>query len=160
MRVLAVAALLLFAGCSTYRPKVRYIEEEYAPYAKDGNSSLSGKAFLTLKSGEIKAGAAQPVYLVPVTSRSTEAFERGIARNRMVEPEEEPASEIVKKCNRTVQADRDGKFRFEKLPPGEYYVYCKIYYKRLNAGTADGVDIAYSKVTLSEGEEKSIAVTR
>lgn len=155
-----LAALLVFVvGCSSYRPKTRYIDEEYAPYAKEGNASVSGKAFVTVH-GEIKSGAAHTVYLVPVTSHSTEAFERGIVRNRAIEPEEEPASELVKKCKRTVQADRDGKFRFEKLPPGNYYVYCQISYKRPNNGTADGTDIAYSKVTLTESEEKSIIITR
>ena len=161
------ALLLLVVGCSTYRPKVRAIDEEYAPYANEGKASVTGQAFITAQGGEKKYGAAHTVYMVPVTSRSTEAFERGIVRNRPVEPEAEQSSEMVKKCKRTVQADADGKFRFEKLPPGNYYVYCQIAYKVAHSYAADRnptpverTEVAYSKVTLAEGEEKSITVTR
>jgi hypothetical protein len=159
----AILVILAVFGCSTYHPKVRYIEEEYAPYAKDGTSVVSGRAFLTLESGEVKTGAAQTVYAVPVTSRSTQAFERGIVRNRPVEPDAEPMSETVKKAKRTAQADDEGKFRFERLPAGDYYVYCQIPYTLKasdNRTTLSMIGVAYSKVTLAENEEKSVTVTR
>lgn len=167
MRNATVAVLLLVVGCHQYRPKTRYMEEEYAPYAEEGTSSVSGRAFLTLDGGEVKPAADTTIYMVPVTTRSTEAFERGIVRDRPVEPDAEPMSDLVKKCKRTVQGDQDGKFRFEKLPAGNYYVYSQISYKVPSQGPAERsgtppprIGVAYSKVTLAANEQKTITVTR
>jgi len=166
MRIATAAVLLFVVGCHQYRPKTRYMEEEYVPYAQDGTCSISGRAFLTLPGGEVKPAANTTIYSVPVTTRSTEAFERGIVRDRPVEPDSEPMSETVKKCKRTVQADQEGKFSFEKLPPGNYYVYSQISYEVPRpSGDRSGmpverIGVAYSKVTLSADEHKAITVTR
>ncbi len=161
--VVTAVVLLLVVGCHQYRPKTRYMEEEYTPYAKDGKASVGGRAFLTLSNGKVITAAGQTVYLVPVTTRSTEAFDRGIVRNRPVEPELEPESDLVKKCKRTVQATEDGKFRFEGLPAGNYYVYSQIGYQTEGTGNHSKttvVEVAYTKLTLAESEDKNVVATR
>ena len=128
-------------------------DEDFAPYAGIGNSSIRGQAFLKTRTGEVKLGAGNEVFLCPVTAYSTEYFRRMIVANvRLLPPDER----IIKYFKATV-ADSSGNFEFKGLPAGEYYLGCKITweFQGINGWeTTGGIGYAMAKV----GADESIRV--
>jgi hypothetical protein len=136
----------------------KFIEAEYAAYKGDGKSTISGQAFLKTRGGDVKYGAGNQVHLNPVTSYSTEWFERGIVGN---EPLEKP-DDRINPYHRTTVADGFGNFAFEHLPPGQYYVACLITWEVPNlwgGGLQTTGAWARAKVTVRDGESVKTIVT-
>jgi hypothetical protein len=123
----ALMALLIAvtaAGCvSPPQPRLtQFIEEEYTPYAGEGTASVYGEAFPRLRNGGVMRGAGCRVHLNPVTTYSTEWYERSVIAGQVLTP----VDNRVRPYHRETIADGDGKFEFEKLPAGEYYLACSI----------------------------------
>src|SRR5687768_1693847 len=118
MRMLVtLALLLLLPACTTQKLQPRtaiFVQSEYDPFALEGTGSISGEAFLKTRAGDVKLGAGEMVLLNPVTSYSTEWYERCIGSGESLEP----ADERVKPYSRQVIVDSKGSFRFDKLPAG------------------------------------------
>ena len=99
-------------------------EQEFAPYAKKGTSSIAGQAFLKTRGGEVRYGAGDTVMLVPVTSYSTELW-------RLALTGKTPSQYDVRYANyiKKVTADGMGNFEFNEIPAGEYYMECPIFWE-------------------------------
>ncbi len=88
-----------------------------------------GRSFARQRSGDLVSGAGRPVYLDPATRYSTAVF-RAITdqqnKTSFFKAEKESATVVpdpaMLKCRRTVQADADGAFTFDKVAPGPYFV--------------------------------------
>lgn len=162
LRCFARASLLLvLAGCVTPTaplPRlVSFNEEEYRPYAAAGTSVIYGEAFLKTQAGDVKKGAGNKIHLNPVTQYSTEWYERAVLAGIPLEP----ADPRVFHYHREMIADSEGRFRFEKLPAGEYYAICEITwaYVQGNALLPTG-GVAHAKIRVGPGEEVKAILIR
>src|SRR5688572_6996514 len=123
--LLALAFLALLASCVAVKPQPRlasFVDAEYAPYAQPGTGSIDGQAFLKTRSGDVKFGAGCEVSMNPVTSYSTEWYERLVIGYVHLEPPDPRSNPF----NRKTIADGSGNFLFEGLAPGDYYLSCRI----------------------------------
>jgi len=160
MRIIYLLLISIFAACVTPpAPRARtaqFAPSEYSPYEGEGTGVVIGQAFLKTRGGDVKPGAGELVYLNPVTSYSTEWYERAVIAG-------EPLAEYdvrAKPYTRTAMCDGSGAFRFERLPAGEYYLACNIFWEvpsgygmRRTGGTAR------ARVTVHSGEETRAIVT-
>ncbi len=161
-RVFAVIALIGFFACAVPyggppRPRHAQFEPaEYEPFKKPGSGSISGQAFLKTRGGDVKYGAGDPVHLNPVTTYSTEWWDRCVLGTENLEKSDSRA-EATYKC---ATADGSGNFRFDHLPPGDYYVACWITWE---APTGFGLTrtggVAHGRVSVKEGEESRVVIT-
>jgi hypothetical protein len=122
---LACAAALSLTSCAIFMPYEpppvqwgQFDEAEYAPYAKAGNAVLSGQAFLMTRGGEAKKAAGRQVTLDPATTLSQQWW----AERRMWSEGGYPPDPRFLQARRATVADADGRFRFENLPAGTYFV--------------------------------------
>ena len=94
---------------------------QLTPYLEEGTSRFEGQAFLKTRGGEVRYGAGSEVIAVPATSCAREWWEAisGIQRDEVeIFP---PNLDFLKATRRTI-ADGEGRFRFDGLAPGEYFV--------------------------------------
>jgi len=122
--------LLVLSGCAATAPQVQppvprnavFVPEEYEPYAGEGTATISGQAFAKTRGGDVKYGAGCNVVMNPVTSYSREWWARAVrVGDRLAAPD----PRILAYTHQTT-ADGEGRFTFEKLKPGDYYVACWI----------------------------------
>lgn len=101
-------------------------EEEFTDCPKSsGSATISGLAFTRTLYREVRPGDPQDVLLVPMTSYSREWYESQVLRNKtgvQVDPR-------FKKYLRTTKTDGYGKFKFEHIPAGSYFVAVPAYWE-------------------------------
>ena len=99
-------------------------DTEYAPYlAPTGNSSLTGRAFITAAGREHPA-ANEPVTLDPATSSSRRWYERAGMDWTMFNSES--PDDLFRRTRRTTMTDSHGQFAFTALQPGTYIVRVRV----------------------------------
>ncbi len=153
--LLCVIACCFLSACAPPKARVAVFDPaEYAPFSRVGTGVIEGQAFLKTKGGDVKLAAGEPVYLNPVTTYSTEFFETYVIGYRDVEPSDPRAGDF----SRTVVGDGEGRFRFEGLPAGDYYLHCAIHWYYSEYGQTGG--IAHARVTVRDGEVTRAVVTR
>lgn len=159
--ILVLVAAALCAGCVNSQPQPRLAKfdpAEYTPYERDGTGSVVGQAFLVTKGGEVKLGAARDVILTPVTAASTEYHERWALQYETLQQADQSEADVMRRVTRRSMADGDGRFRFDGLPAGEYYVWCIINWYITEYQQSGGV--AHAKVKVEEGKTTEAIVTR
>ena len=92
--------------------------EEYAPYEKGGSAVIEGDLCFTLEDGVKKCFDRAQVFINPVTSYSDEWYHRGWAGREALKVPDERAV----KMNKMTLSDKNGKYKFEGLAAGSYYV--------------------------------------
>ena len=127
--------------------KTRFILEEYEPFGELGIGAIEGQAFLWGGDGDLVYGAGKLIFMNPVTTYSTEWWERNVMCRVELEPTKDQRGRYY---HWITIADGFGQFRFENLPAGEYY---------LGSRVIEGEQFAYARVTLAEGETAKILLT-
>ena len=128
--ILPFALLLSVAACATvtappqWSDPLEASEAEYGQYQRGGTATISGQAFLTQNNGGVVKAAGRSVTLDPATSIGNEWW--GKAGKYWVHRSLTPPSPGFHKGRRTTTADADGKFRFQDLAPGKYYVRTEV----------------------------------
>jgi len=115
--------LVALVGCAANAPpagprQVAFDSTEYVPYGRPGTGQITGQVLFQIESDQVKPGAGKAVILSPVTSYSTEWWLQEVVGGRRLQP----ADARVTPFQRVATADRQGRFRFEGLPPGDYYL--------------------------------------
>lgn len=160
---LCVAASLAACASAPKEPLVsprqaRYVESEYAPYEKPGTGSIHGQAFLKTKGGEVKYAAGNQVLLAPVTAYTREWWTRTVVGDEVLSPRDEQADRFFKETT----ADGEGRFRFDSLPPGEYFVVTTVewqYYAGYLEGNRRAGGRVGKRLALSPGERLELVLT-
>ncbi|OEJ64682.1 hypothetical protein BEN30_00905 [Magnetovibrio blakemorei] len=109
-----------------YKPETAFSTTASAWALKEGTSTIAGQGFLKAQGGFIQTAAGETVTLVPKSPYTDEIvsitrkdgfFEEysGVQKD----PEYEP-------FRRVITADKNGAFRFEGLPAGEWYIATRV----------------------------------
>jgi hypothetical protein len=121
-RPLGPFLVVALAGCAANPPpaprQVSFDSTEYAPYSRSGTARITGQVLFRTETNEVKPGTGKKVILSPVTSYSTEWWVHEVVGGQRLQPGDARATPF----QRTATADLQGRFRFEDLPPGEYYL--------------------------------------
>lgn len=159
--VLFVALSVSTIGCAADR-KVAFDDAAFAPYDRPGTSTIAGQAFLKTRSGDVKFGAGNHVFLVPVTPYTEEDFDRAIVADEKLTPiPPDVLRRIASHCKMTI-ADGSGNFDFQGVGTGMYFVECPITWEILGPY---GIPfqtggMAYARATVGPGESVRVVVTR
>lgn len=152
---LICAALALSLGCShQVTPEESLNEREYARYRTAGSATIEGQVTMTLSNGTTLEGSACEVRLTPITTSSTEYIQKVVVPGGTKQWEEDADSIWW-----LAQADAAGRFRFEQVPPGSYYLTC------LAAWREPGSDsvkqrILWTETTVGTGQTVTVNVSR
>lgn len=163
---IAVGLAIAISGCAytaprptpTYQRMRSFDEAEYGPYAGKGTASISGQAFLKTRGGEVKYAAGEVVFMNPVTTYSKEwwtiAIQRGLPMSQ--------ADARVDAYARETTADGEGRFKFEGLQPGDYYVACSVSWEYVAGFTAGYArrrttgGMVGARVSVTSGEHRNV----
>jgi len=150
-------ACLVSTGCanSLVERQAQFVELEYAPYAGEGTARVCGVAYIKTQRGGFKYGAGNETYLNPVTSYSTEWYTESVIGGRSLTK----ANPKVLAYNRATRADSDGRFCFENIPSGDYYLTCPVEWV-YGANSAIKGGMTYAQVTVKDGETVNAVLTR
>jgi hypothetical protein len=125
--------------------------------SKTGSAKIVGQAFLKTVGGDVKYGAGDTVWLHPVTSLTNEWFTKHIVQGVPLAAGNPHSYDF----RRQAIADAEGRFEFDALPPGDYYLTCSITWGvPSDIGTMPTGGIAYAKVSVRNGETTKAIVTR
>jgi outer membrane protein OmpA-like peptidoglycan-associated protein len=153
-------------GCATLIPPVTprtqtFHEAEYAPYTMQGEGSISGESCTDVIDGRTMKLPERAIYLWPASPYVTEHL-----NNEMIEKDTlwfAPDARIYH-YRRATTTDKAGRFRFDKLPPGEYYLTCLFeweiprYHPRGPATGEAQAKWLMMKVSLQAGENVRLGV--
>jgi hypothetical protein len=127
-----------YTAPTTPRISKSFDEKQFEKYNVKGTASIKGQAFSKTAGGEIRYGAGETVYLVPVNSYTSELmpyiqkeqtiFYAGMTLGA-VEKNLEGVDSRWRKYLKTTVADGFGNFEFTELAEGEYYVQCPVFWE-------------------------------
>jgi len=105
------------------KPSVPFDLVETQHALRDGDSTITGQAFLKTVGGDVKYGAGSTVILIPYTRYVEETVNLRKTAGPFDRIEGNP--EVMKHTKKTV-ADGSGKFKFVDLAPGKYLLESEI----------------------------------
>lgn len=160
----AAFAALTLAGCAVSplgesRPDPVVANAPFDPAAaafikKSGSGSIEGHAFLKKADGVIKNAGGEIVRLVPVTAYSRNRFAQLYRGAKFVQandiPKIQPDPAYVE-YTRTTKAESTGRFTFDHVAPGSYYVATQNIWKREGSVMSEGG--AFFEVVTVTGKE-------
>jgi hypothetical protein len=148
-------ALAAVVGCTHHHTKKEEINErEYAPYRERGSARISGTVTMTTPSGTALVGSACQVRLTPVTTDSTR-FIQDVVLQGGTAPWKEDANAVWW----VTSADESGRFSFEEVPAGSYYLTCPVAWRDSTNGSAKQ-RILWGEATVAGSESVDVAVSR
>ncbi len=100
-------------------PRVPFSEAEYNALKKSGTGGLTGQAFLRTQGGDVKTAAGSTVRVEPATTISDQRFEVSCKGGKALAGDKDAR---VDQFVRETTADAEGRFKFNNLPPGAYYL--------------------------------------
>jgi len=152
-RYLAFLALLLSSCAILGVPRrVAFNEAEFAPYRGAGSGSVAGQ-LVTSSGGEVHIGSGVHVTLLPVTAYTKEMVDRIIGNGEILAPSDARLHPYV----RIAKTDDGGRFVFDHVPPGEYFV------TGLNewyVGDDSQYQWACERITVGKGQKVNIQVSK
>lgn len=158
--VLGLAALL--GACVERRPATNssFSAEEAAYIRKPGNGIIVGHAFRTRAKGQVVNAAGEVVRLVPATAYASQRFASLYGRAKFIPaasyPQEEPDPRYAE-YTRTTKAEANGRFAFDKVAPGRYFVTTQVIWGEEDALFREGGSV-YDEVTLTGKETEPVQV--
>ena len=134
-------------------------EAEYLALRKSGSAMIRGRAFLKAPDGGVKTAAGNQVVLNPVTSYSTEWYEKSYLRGLQMQD----ADPRLLAYLRTQVADGGGRFVFRNVPAGEYFITTEVRWKA-PAGNQGALQVHGGVITkrikVSAGKTIEVALTK
>jgi len=165
---LAACAALALAGCSSTGGPPADPVVSSAPFdagaaafiKKPGTGIIQGHAFLKTPSGEIKNAGGELVRLVPVTPYSRNRFAQLYLGRKFVNAGSIPKIAPDPKYadyTRTTKAESTGRFVFENVAPGSYFVATQNVWKKEGAMSQEG-GAFFETVTITGKEDGPVKI--
>lgn len=175
-KILCLVSLLLLSACVTPEPELVYLPEFDQNMAKKqmekGKNTIVGSSFLTTIGGDIKKCSGRIVTLIPATKYAEKRMNALYVQNGdgfyipvSVKPQFESVKETDEsnywKFTRKTVCDVDGKFEFEKVGDGSFFVVSNVIW---GVDGRNGINYyggaVMRPVSVKNGETKKIVVTR
>lgn len=143
-------------------PDVRFDAIETAFMDKPGKTIVTGQAFLPDKAGQmnVRYAAGEIVRLIPATryarARLDYYFHGAKFAPASAIPKNDPDPDYVAHT-RTTKAGPTGRFAFENVPPGDYFISTQVIWKPEQAFQSEG-GLIYEEVTVTGAETKPVEV--
>jgi hypothetical protein len=152
--VLATVVVLVAAltACSS-RKQETINQREYAPYRGAGTARIAGQVSMTLASGQVLYGAACQVRLTPVTTESTRFMNDVVKAGSTKDWSNKPDSVWW-----FAQANDEGRFEFDEVPAGSYYVTCPVAWRDASGSAVQRT--LWAETTVGPGERVQVLVSR
>ncbi|QGM47439.1 carboxypeptidase regulatory-like domain-containing protein [Methylocystis heyeri] len=157
-----VSALL--AGCNQSSPHLdsaAFNPAEAAFIRVPGTASIAGQAFLT-DAGETRYAAGEVVRLIPASSYAQARIAHFYGASKFVAadamPKSTPDPEYVA-YTRATKAGAEGRFSFDHVAPGRYFLTTQIIWKPKGAAQSQGGGAFYQAVTVPAGEAGVVNVS-
>lgn len=158
--IISGVLLVGLIGCAADR-KAQFDESAFTRFDQSGTASVTGQAFLKTRGGDVKYGAGNQILLIPATAYTEEDFDQAVVAGQQLKP---PPADILQKVyahTRHTVCDGSGNFEFHSLPAGDYFLECAITWEVAGAyGAVQTGGMAYSRVTVTEGQTAKAIVTR
>lgn len=152
---LCIAASLLLS-CASGPVKVAATPnlDDYKSGPRAGTAVVGGEAFGRTKGGDVKSAAGLAIYLDPATPYATEVFKTVLKHGPF--DEAKPSDTVVfdpamLKARRQITADSSGRFRFERVAAGDYFVSCYVRWMKSNGWYTGGWKV--KRIRVRDGQE-------
>lgn len=157
----ALGLIALAGGCAYHDPtNVEFSAEEAAFIRKEGTGVIVGHAFRTRLRGQVVNAAGEVVRLVPATAYARERF-RDLYGTRKFLPgltyAQIMADARYVEYTRTAKTESNGRFAFDKVAPGSYFVTTVVRWREKDEWFLDG-GYVYDEVTLTGKETEPVQV--
>ena len=159
---LLLAALSACLGaCAKPDVDVPFDPLEAAFIHKPGKGKIAGHAFFRSEKGRVIFAAGEYVYLIPATPYTDARFasffgeEKYLKAMRLFLTQESDPE--YRKFTRNTKAESDGRFSFDNVAPGTYYLWTQATWYADNAILPSG-GIIYEKVTVTGDETGPVKV--
>jgi hypothetical protein len=153
---------------------------DHAPFEREGTATVEGTASIRFQqitegdtilvsptrvsldlggAGRVAPAAGEQVFLIPATPYSWEWWERGILGDELLADSDPRAARL----HRSARADEGGRFRFDKVPAGAWFAYCRFHLTwepPLGGLLASSRGILAARITVRDGERHEIALSR
>lgn len=161
---ISISALML-AGCqSTGSPRVgpvvAFNAQEAAFINKVGSARIDGQAFLVLPGGASRMAAGETVRLIPATAYARARINhlyKGRKFVRAADIPNIPAPAQYVENTRSTTANSGGRFQFDGVAPGSYFVVTQKIYRPEGSLTPQG-GAMYESVTIKGSETAKLVV--
>jgi len=163
MRSFLLAAALAASLCACAKPDVDvpFDPIEAAFIHKPGKGKIAGHAFFRSETGRVIFAAGEYVYLIPSTAYTDARFASFFGRFKQLRAtrlfltmESDPD---YRNYTRNTKAESDGRFTFENVAPGTYYVWTQATWYADNSILPSG-GLIYEKVTVKGDEKEPVKV--
>ncbi|MGE7468391.1 carboxypeptidase regulatory-like domain-containing protein [Bosea sp. NPDC003192] len=157
--VLGLAALL---GACVQQPvtTTSFSAEEAGFIRKTGTGVIAGHAFRTRSKGQVVNAAGEVVRLIPATSYARERFSSLFEKTKFLPHWRYPNGQVdplYAQFTRTTKTTARGRFSFDKVAPGTYFVSTQVIWGEEDAIFREGGTV-YDEVTLTGKETEPVEV--
>lgn len=129
-----VVLALALTACQTtpQRPPATqsFSATEAAYIKKPGTGVITGHAFRTRATGTVVNAAGEVVRLIPATAYAQERITQLYGDRKFVPvaryPRQDTPDPAYAEHTRTVKSQANGRFRFDNVPPGRYFITAQI----------------------------------
>lgn len=161
---LGLVCALFLSACSSVHSDgaARFEPAEAAFIRKEGKATIEGQAFLRDKQGHVNVryAAGEVVRLIPATAYAQGRIARFYGSGKYVPallaPNASPDPEYSA-YTRTTKAGATGRFTFDKVAPGRYFLTTQITWKPKDSLLGEGGAV-YDEVTVTGKETDPIEV--
>ncbi|PZO04100.1 MAG: hypothetical protein DCF30_01565 [Hyphomicrobiales bacterium] len=157
-----IGLALAVSACVERKPAtVAFSVEEAAFVKKSGTTTITGHAFRTKPSGTVVNAAGEVVRLVPATAYARERFQNLYGNRKYVPhrayPRDDKADPAYADYTRTTKAESNGRFIFQNVAPGAYFLTTQIIWGDEDAMFREGGSV-YDSVTVTGKETEALHV--
>jgi len=164
VKLLFAAPLVLLSACNAGRgpaPGVGFDPSQANYIRAPGRGVIAGQAFLRDASGSnVRYAAGETVRLIPATTYAQTRIKNFYGSVKFLPaasiPKVEPDTQYAS-LTRTTTTESNGRFTFENVAPGRYYLTTQLIWKPKDAPTPEG-GAMYEEVTLTGKENGPVKV--